>query len=173
MDPDETLRHIREIVYRLRADFLNDKGIQMHLGMLVDRVSELDEWLSDGGIAPSAWTSDGRKPFELPRSQRMRRLGMEVSDHILRLVDTADEYTRGDLQGVTEVVAYDLVNQVFHIAQSSPDADRAEARIGPASASDLIAKATPRPASPGPIGRPSGVVDNTTAGSGADSALDL
>ncbi|NUS42342.1 MAG: hypothetical protein HOQ24_01400 [Mycobacteriaceae bacterium] len=172
MDPDETLRQIRSI---LRAPTSPADGdASKNVDALAEHVSNLDEWLSRGGFAPSAWSPNpSRTPFELPRSQRMLRLGMEVSDRVLQLVDKADEYTRGDLQAVTEALAYDLVQQVFEIARSTPETAPVADQSHSSSVVDMIAIATPRPTRPGPQTPLSAFSPDKATPSGVDDALDL
>jgi len=56
MDPDATLRGIRELSKDVRR--MVDMGYMPddHVAnALVERVEALDEWLVNGGIVPSAW----------------------------------------------------------------------------------------------------------------------
>lgn len=54
MDPDETLREIRDLTQRIEDT--NDESETFDLAAaLTERVRALDEWLSKGGFPPAGW----------------------------------------------------------------------------------------------------------------------
>lgn len=53
MDPNTALKAIR--VFVTHADLLVDGEHEQAFSELVDLVSGLDEWLTDGGFLPAAW----------------------------------------------------------------------------------------------------------------------
>jgi hypothetical protein len=53
MDPNEALRHIRNIVMLHETSDLHDPLEAMN--SLVGYVQALDDWLSRGGFLPEAW----------------------------------------------------------------------------------------------------------------------
>lgn len=53
MDPDKALEGLRELVDAYNRDDVADP--LAHVEMLVESFEALDEWLSKGGHAPSAW----------------------------------------------------------------------------------------------------------------------
>ena len=64
MDPDETLRQLREVQYRI--DGFNDAGepeLMAEWRRLAERAAELfaalDDWLTRGGFPPKQWTGPG------------------------------------------------------------------------------------------------------------------
>ena len=56
MDPDEALGRMREIVAEF--DRSDDTARAGDCEELVDLVRGVDDWMSRGGFAPTAWTRD-------------------------------------------------------------------------------------------------------------------
>jgi hypothetical protein len=52
MDPNETLKRIREIA---RADYNTEAEELEAFGEMTDLVLELDRWIMSGGFLPSTW----------------------------------------------------------------------------------------------------------------------
>ncbi len=57
MDPDETLRQIRQIARDTVAGTISTDEAPDYLEELVDYAEGLDEWLTKGGFLPRAWTT--------------------------------------------------------------------------------------------------------------------
>lgn len=55
MDPEANLREQRHLVARINAQWDNDEETTELGFRLAELVQALDEWLSHGGFAPSAW----------------------------------------------------------------------------------------------------------------------
>jgi hypothetical protein len=59
MDPDETLREIRELAAKLQGNYWEDEPDWDNeleaSNRLTELVQALDEWLSKGGFPPRAW----------------------------------------------------------------------------------------------------------------------
>ncbi|GAA4201683.1 hypothetical protein [Actinocatenispora rupis] len=65
MDPDQTLREIRELLDDdRRAPLARDD-----VGALLDRIEALDRWLSRGGFLPRAWQAP-RRPDQASTARR-------------------------------------------------------------------------------------------------------
>lgn len=61
MDPNATLKNIREAVGELRNQ--DDDGVlddTSQVGFLLESVEALDEWLGKGGFLPTAWQRAGQ-----------------------------------------------------------------------------------------------------------------
>jgi hypothetical protein len=56
MDPNETLRSIRDVIKMRRGRKAND--------VLVDLIEALDLWLSKGGFHPDDWSQQVDEAFE-------------------------------------------------------------------------------------------------------------
>ena len=56
MDPNETLKLIREAVSRVQASRSWDMDCAELGDRLANLVEDLDEWLSNGGFLPSEWS---------------------------------------------------------------------------------------------------------------------
>jgi hypothetical protein len=54
MDPDELLRQIRDRVAEVRS-YLSGEPEDDLIGDLIDKVTDLDDWLSRGGFLPMPW----------------------------------------------------------------------------------------------------------------------
>jgi hypothetical protein len=63
MDPNETLRQLREAVAAYRtADSHGDAESRADVAeTVVSRFEDLDQWLSDGGFLPGAWNNRVRE----------------------------------------------------------------------------------------------------------------
>lgn len=67
MDPNETLRLLRLTAKQMAVEDTPVGGVGtsptfvQHARDLAEYVESLDEWLSNGGFAPSAWTNDVTK----------------------------------------------------------------------------------------------------------------
>jgi hypothetical protein len=58
MDPDETLRRIREQIQNVpSADEQPEAVLDYAYDALVEHFQALDEWLSKGGYVPRAWSA--------------------------------------------------------------------------------------------------------------------
>lgn len=70
MDPNETLKMIRELAEFAANPNRSALASKASLWEAVELFKELDEWLSKGGFLPDAWNRDRteRKPYipELP-----------------------------------------------------------------------------------------------------------
>lgn len=55
MDPNATLKRIRELVEAVLDHDLDDRDALDAAGYLADAVQALDQWLSKGGFLPEAW----------------------------------------------------------------------------------------------------------------------
>lgn len=68
MDPNETLRQIRDEVQAIRACSedtpANREAVASHAFDLAERVKALDSWLSQGGFPPEAWREGPDVPAE-------------------------------------------------------------------------------------------------------------
>lgn len=54
MDPDATLKHIREVVQEVRSSDKWTESTRLETELAV-AVAALDKWLSNGGFLPKAW----------------------------------------------------------------------------------------------------------------------
>lgn len=124
MDPNETLRLLREAVaeYRRPLPFSDSDEAAQLLADLVQHVEALDEWLSKGGFLPSAWERDDEDDEEEDQGFGERDLEtFEVSGlRVEVFLDLADgEWT----WGVTNRASGDVLNS--GIADSKEDARQA------------------------------------------------
>jgi hypothetical protein len=55
MDPDESLRLLRDALTRALTLQLPNGPLAGVVGDLVDSVQALDQWLTGGGFLPAAW----------------------------------------------------------------------------------------------------------------------
>ena len=59
IDPDVALTQMRVLVDELRDPDVTEKSVRVAAAIeLADAVADLDEWLTSGGRAPSAWGND-------------------------------------------------------------------------------------------------------------------
>jgi hypothetical protein len=56
MDPDETLRIIRQTIKQMRVDE-EDNVFEAHAQEVAEHFEALDEWLSKGGFKPKEWSA--------------------------------------------------------------------------------------------------------------------
>lgn len=54
MDPNETLKRLREIVSEFREDSDGEMDLDA-MSDMVDHFEALDEWIAKGGFLPKAW----------------------------------------------------------------------------------------------------------------------
>jgi hypothetical protein len=59
MDPNETIKQLRELAKRVlaRADKGEEQDIYDSIE-IAEKVQALDNWISDGGFLPSVWLKD-------------------------------------------------------------------------------------------------------------------
>jgi hypothetical protein len=89
MDPDETIRRMRELAAALTGPGLRTNAERARLGAdLADQVEALDGWLSRGGVRPQAWIRPGEPhTVTITREQLENWAGRALADDE---VDTLD-----------------------------------------------------------------------------------
>ncbi len=64
MDPDATLREIREIIKASHKEVCDDEDKEFeyleNMGRLTELVEALDNWITGGGFLPNDWKEDIR-----------------------------------------------------------------------------------------------------------------
>ncbi|QIG58272.1 hypothetical protein SEA_SKOG_120 [Gordonia phage Skog] len=88
MDPDKTLARIRKLVEENRSADLSRGEVDALTGLF----ENLDEWMTKGGFAPTAWRAD-RQPTQPIKVHDyvVPIMEIEIDDE---LVDVSDKMTR-------------------------------------------------------------------------------
>ena len=90
MDPDETLRRIRELAAALTGPGLRTNADRAQLGAeLGDHLEALDGWLCRGGVLPQTWMRPGdAHTVTITREQLQDWAGRVLTDDEVDILDT-------------------------------------------------------------------------------------
>jgi hypothetical protein len=73
MDPNATLAEIRALIERWQAAGSRGPWTEAEADQLIEKVADLDKWLTRGGFLPDPWATPDRVTTETRRRDLPRR----------------------------------------------------------------------------------------------------